>query len=87
MTMIAADRAKNDFDELLRRVAEGEEILITTNGKPVVKLVRVEESPEPEVQPARGRAMTLEELREFRKDLVLGDDITIKQLIEEGRRF
>jgi prevent-host-death family protein len=61
-------------------VREGEEIIITENGTPIAKLVPFAQETE------RSLPMTLEELREFRKGITLGPDLTIKQLIEEGRR-
>jgi prevent-host-death family protein len=87
MTIIAADHARSDFDALLRRAAEGEEILITEHGKPLAKLVPAE-SISPPVRPEREVAVerVIEQLREHRKGNRLGPDLTIRQLIEEGRR-
>lgn len=80
MTMIAADQAKSEFEKLLTRAAQGEEFTITDGGTPVAKLVPVQTAQKPKLP------MTLEELREWRKGNRLGPDLTIKQLIEEGRR-
>ncbi len=75
------DEADNQLQKLVERAAQGEEITITRSGQVIAKLIPVA-SPE-----TRERPMTLEELREFRKGHILGPDLTIKQLIEEGRRF
>ena len=40
---IGAFEAKNHFSELIERAAHGEEILITRRGKPVAKIMPVEE--------------------------------------------
>ncbi|MBV9882076.1 MAG: type II toxin-antitoxin system prevent-host-death family antitoxin [Sphingomonadaceae bacterium] len=76
--------AKARFSELIARAEAGEEITIKRHGKPVARLV-------PEK-----RKLTIEERRQAHRDWVayrdkhkptLGPDLTIKQLIEEGRRF
>jgi len=76
--------AKARFSELLARAEAGEEITIKRHGKPVARLV-------PEK-----RKLTAEERLQARRDWIayrdehrpmLGADLTIKQLIEEGRRF
>lgn len=81
LLIISQPDAKEQFGILLQAVERGEEVMITRDGKPVAKLVR------PDLQPDRARALTaVERLRDLSKDLTLGDDITIKQLIEDGRR-
>jgi prevent-host-death family protein len=80
MTTIAADQAKSEFEALLSRAAQGEEFTITDHGTPVAKLVPARPAATPKFP------MTLEELREWRKGNILGPDLTIKQLIEEGRK-
>jgi prevent-host-death family protein len=76
--------AKARFSELLARAEAGEEITIKRHGKPVARLV-------PEK-----RRLAVEERVQARRDWIayrdehrptLGPDLTIKQLIEEGRRF
>ena len=62
-------------------MAHGEEIQITRNGRPVARLV-----PEPAKEITDIRSV-IAQIREFRKGRKLGDDITIRELIEEGRRF
>jgi len=41
MTNVGVHKAKTDLSKLLKRVAMGEEIIITNNGKPVAKLVHI----------------------------------------------
>ncbi len=44
--VINVQEAKAHLSRLLKRVSEGEEIVIAKNGKPVARLVSVEESSE-----------------------------------------
>jgi prevent-host-death family protein len=81
MQTIGAFDAKNQLSALLDMVARGEEVLITRHGKPVAKLVS------PDFKPDRSRAIAAaERLRELSEGLRLGEGLTGKQLIEEGRR-
>ena len=41
MSSVGVHKAKTELSKLLKRVAMGEEIVITSNGKPVAKLVSV----------------------------------------------
>jgi prevent-host-death family protein len=77
--------AKAHFSELLARVEAGETITISRHGRPVARLV-----------PARKRELTPEERRKsweewvaYRRkhNITLGPDVTVKQLIEESRRY
>lgn len=77
--------AKARFSELLSRAEAGEEIVIRRHGKDVAKLTPA--------QPKQG--LTLEEKRRKHEEFLawrrehgprLGPGITIKELIEEGRR-
>jgi prevent-host-death family protein len=81
MESVGAYEAKTHLPQLLDRVARGEEIQITRNGRPIARLV-----PEPAKQATDIRAV-IAQIREFRKGRKLGDDITIRELIDEGRRF
>jgi prevent-host-death family protein len=81
MQSVGAYEAKTHLPQLLDRVARGEEIQITRNARPVARLV-----PEPADEITDIRSV-IAEIREFRKGRKLGDDITIRELIEEGRRF
>ncbi|MFA7324943.1 MAG: type II toxin-antitoxin system prevent-host-death family antitoxin [Candidatus Nanopelagicales bacterium] len=71
--------AKTKLSELLDRVAEGEEVIITKRGVPVAYLSNIED------RRARTQA-ALAALRELRKQVKPGPE-SIKELIEEGRRY
>jgi len=81
MESVGAYEAKTHLPQLLDRVARGEEICITRNGRPVARLVPEPVSPPPDIQAA------INEIKEFRKGRTLGGVATIRELIEEGRRF
>jgi prevent-host-death family protein len=81
MTTVGAYEAKTHLPELLERVARGEKILITRHGQAVAMLVPAGGEPEPDVREAIRR------IRELRKGVTLGPDLTIRQMIGEGRRF
>ena len=78
---IGAFEAKNKLGSLLDRVERGEEILITRRGRAVARLV-----------PANGgfdrekARRVAENLLEAGRGITLGDGLTIKDLINEGRR-
>lgn len=87
VTEFAVAEAKARFSELLARVEAGEELTIKRHGKVIAKL-----------SPAlhAGRELTFEDKRKaweewfaYRREhnITLGPDLTIKDLIEEGRRF
>jgi len=76
---IGAFEAKTKLPEILRKTADGRSYLITRRGKPVARLVPVE-------APMERRLLTLLfELNAVREG-VTGEQ-TIRELIEEGRRF
>ncbi|MEO6812173.1 MAG: type II toxin-antitoxin system prevent-host-death family antitoxin [Isosphaeraceae bacterium] len=81
MITVGESEAESQFPKLLDRVSQGEEIQITRHGRPVARLV-----PEPEPETTDVQTVIAEILK-FRKGRRLGDDLTIRQLIEEGRRF
>jgi prevent-host-death family protein len=81
MTTIGAYEAKTHLAQLLARVARGESILITKNGQPVAQLVPPDAGDKPEAREAMRR------MRELRKGVVLGADLSLRELVEEGRRF
>jgi prevent-host-death family protein len=80
MTTVGAYEAKTHLSELLERVAKGEKITITKHGVPVAMLVPPPAAEKPDVEAA------VEALLEFGKGRTLGD-LTIRDLIEEGRRY
>lgn len=78
---VGAYEAKTHLSRLLDEVAKGETITITKHGVPVAMLV----------PPPQARKMTVEEaiegFRELRKHVKPLGDVTIRELIEEGRRY
>ena len=79
---VSTYEAKNTLSALLDLVEHGEEVVITRRGKPVARLVSAT-SPEA-VREKRRRAM--ERIRELSRGVTLGEDLTIRDLIDEGRR-
>ena len=72
--------AKQKFSHLVERASKGEEIIITRRGKGQARLVPL---------PAE-RAQTLKEIFDSilaRPRIRLPKSVTIKSLIEQGRRF
>jgi prevent-host-death family protein len=78
MKQVGVYEAKTKLARLLDEVEQGETITITRHGRPIARLV-----------PVRGRRRSVGEaiaaIREFRKGHRL-DGVTIRELIEEGRR-
>lgn len=81
----AAADAKARFSELLARAEAGETIVISRHGRPVAKMVP---TGKPKLTPEE-RLKSWEKWVEYRRkhNITLGPDLTIKQLIEEGRRY
>jgi prevent-host-death family protein len=81
---VGAYQAKTHLPQLLDRVEGGETITITRHGKPVAKLIPAAvDRPKPDVR------KVIEEMKRFQAEHgpTLGPDLTIRNLIEEGRRF
>ncbi len=83
MIEVGSFEAKTHLPQLLERVAKGEKIVITKRGKPVAMLV----PPPPEVRADVRDVVTA--MLEFRdnKGPKLGDNLTLRDLVEEGRRY
>jgi len=79
-TTVGAYEAKTHLPELLRRVEKGERITITKHGHPVAELIPASD------ERRRRVAESIAKLQEFSKGHKL-DGMTIRQLIEEGRRY
>jgi prevent-host-death family protein len=82
MEVVGSFEAKTHLSRLLERVAQGEEFTITKHGKPVARLV-----PAVDVKPVPDVRKVIAELKEFQKGNTLGEGLTLRELIEEGRRF
>ncbi|CAN5698079.1 type II toxin-antitoxin system prevent-host-death family antitoxin [soil metagenome] len=80
MQTIGAYEAKTHLSRLLDDVAHGARITITRHGQPVAMLVPASQAPS--WRPDE----VIAALHAFRKDKRLGD-ISIRELIEEGRRY
>ena len=81
MKSVGAFEAKTHLAALLDRVAKGERITITRHGVPVALLVPVVEAP------ARlARHEIREKMRALRAQ-VKPDEMSVKEMIETGRRF
>jgi prevent-host-death family protein len=80
MKTVGSYEAKTHLPQLLSQVARGERITITRNGKPVAMLIPPPESQRSDVRAAIAR------MKEIRKGRTLGG-ISIRELIEEGRRY
>ena len=79
---VGAFQAKTHFSQLLERVAKGEEITITKHDLPVARLV-------PANRPSRQHiARIFQQMDALRQSLPKSKDKTsLKELINEGRRF
>src|SRR5437763_1265509 len=80
---VGAYEAKTHLPQLLDRVEGGETVTITRHGKPVAKLVPAGGTAKPDVRKA------IEEMKRFQEEHgpTLGPGLTIRDLIEGGRRF
>lgn len=80
MSEIGAFDAKTHLPQLLRRVQKGERFVITKHNRPVAELI-----PYRRRDPARIRA-AIDRLAAFQKSHSL-QGLSVRELIEEGRRF
>jgi prevent-host-death family protein len=83
VTEFAVAEAKAKFSELLDRAEHGEEIVIKRHGEPVAKLVPVK--PRTSVEERRRSRLEFQAWR-AEHGPTLGPDLTIRDLINEGRR-
>ena len=85
MKSVGAFDAKTHLNELLQRASKGETIRITRRGVPVAKLVPPDDGEKEEAR------KLVEGIRQLRKGTTLGKaslrKITIRELIDEGRRY
>ena len=81
MKSVGTYEAKTHLPRLLLQVEKGESITITKRGKPIAKLVPADAAEQKDVKQA------IEEMLNYRDQHgpVLGDDLTIGKMIEEGR--
>jgi prevent-host-death family protein len=81
METIGSFEAKTHLPQLLERVAQGEVLTITEHGKPVARLV-----PAASVKTKPDVRAAVESMKQFREGRTL-DGLSIREMIEEGRRF
>lgn len=83
MVEVGTFEAKTHLTQLLERVAKGERIVITRRGKPVAMLVP------PEARPQTDVSAVVRDMLAFRDQQgpKLGRGLSIRKLVEEGRRF
>ena len=81
MESIGSFEAKTHLPQLLKRASQGETIVITKNGKPMARLM-----PPTDAAPLMSVEEAIAGLREFRKAHPL-NGVTIRELIDEGRRY
>ena len=80
MSKIGVFEAKTHLPRLLKRVQAGERFVITRHDRPVAELIPYLGTDKDKVRTA------IENLRELRKSHSLGG-LSIRELIEEGRRY
>lgn len=80
MSEVGAYQAKTHLSELLDRVEAGERITITRHGKPVARLVPMPGAPDRTVDEAA------EGLLALRRNHCLGPAVSVRDLIDEGRK-
>ena len=82
MKHVGAFEAKTHFSELLGNVINGEKIIITKHGVQVAMLIPYTQKEEG-VDPAKDAIRALKKLR---KGVTLGKGLSIRKMVEEGRR-
>ena len=83
MREVDRQEVQEKLDELLDEVGHGDRILVTSSGVPIAVI----QPPERTRMTREEVAATIATLKELRKDTFLGPDLTIEELIEEGRRY
>ena len=80
MSVIGAFDARTHLPQLLRRVQEGERFVITKHNRPVAKLIPFEQRDTVRIRAAIDRLAAFQTTNSLRGP-------SVRQLIEEGRRF
>jgi prevent-host-death family protein len=83
MTTMGFYEARTHLSELLDQVAKGRKVLITRRGKPAAL---ISPPPKQEQRDVRHVVQEMLSLRD-RQGPTLGGQVTIRELIDEGRRF
>ena len=82
MKTVGAFQAKTQLSQLLDEVEKGQAVTITRRGRPVAVL-----APVAPARPAKTGEEWLAEVKRLRKGITLGGTVTIRQLIDEGRKY
>ena len=82
MKTVGAFQAKTQLSQLLDEVEKGEAVTITRHGRPVRVL-----APVAAAKPEKTGEQWLAEVKRLRKGITLGGTVTIRQLIDEGRKY
>ena len=81
MTSISYYEARTHFSALLDQVARGKKILITRRGRPAALLTP------PPAETQKDVKQVIAEMKALRRGNKLGKGLSIRNLIDEGRRF
>lgn len=81
MVTVGAFEAKTHLPQLLERVSRGEKILITRHGKPAAMLVPALAEEPTNVQDV------IAQIKALCRGNRLGKGLSVRDLIDEGRRF
>lgn len=88
MRSVGVYEAKTQFSKLLDEVEGGATITITRHGVPVAELTVAGSRARPTPSPDEAAAAMDAWIRyRDERNIILGDDLTIEDLIEEGRRY
>lgn len=82
MKTVGAFQAKTQLSQLLDQVEKGEAVTITRHGRPVAVL-----APVAPAGPRKTGEDWLADAKRLRKGVSLGARLTIRQLIDEGRKY
>lgn len=82
MKTVGVFQAKTQLSELLDQVEKGESVTITRRGRPVAVLAPIEAA-----RPRKTGKQWVAEMKRLRKGITLGGTVTIRELIDEGRRY
>lgn len=80
MSVIGASDAKAHLPQLLRRVQEGEQFVITKHNRPVAELIPFRQRDTVGIRAAIDRLAAFQKTHSLR-------GLSVRQLIEDGRRF
>ena len=81
MATVGAFEAKTHFSELLERARNGEKIIISKRGVPAAMLVPIE------TRDTLSPAEAVARLKELRRGINLPKGTTIRDLIDDGRKY